>query len=202
MYVPSHFQADDADVDALLDNAGLVDLVSPTHAGGLVATPLPMLYDSGALLGHVARNNPHWSLAGPGQSMAIVRGADAYISPQWYATKGEHGRVVPTWNYVTAHVYGDLVIHDDVEWLRGLVTRLTDTYEAARAADDGLPPWQVSDAPASYIDGQLRAIVGIELRITSVEAKSKLSQNRSEADRNGVTAGLGDGPLTTAMRSH
>lgn len=189
MYVPAHFQADDTDVAALLDNAGLVDLVSPTRAGGLVATPLPMLHDGDALLGHVARNNSHWQLAGAGQSMAIVRGPDAYISPQWYATKREHGRVVPTWNYITAHVYGDLVIHDDVEWLRGLVTRLTDRYEAARAAADGQPPWQVSDAPAPYIDGQLRAIVGIELRIAKVEAKSKLSQNRSMADRTGVVAG-------------
>ena len=202
MYVPAHFQADDADVEALLDNAGLVDLVSPTCEGGLVATPLPMLYDSGALLGHVARNKPHWSIAGPGQSMAIVRGPDAYISPQWYAAKREHGRVVPTWNYVTAHVYGDLVVHDDVEWLRGLVTRLTDRYEAIRAADDGQAAWQVSDAPTKYIDGQLRAIVGIELRITRVEAKSKLSQNRSDADRNGVVAGLGDSALTPAMRLH
>lgn len=202
MYVPAHFRADDADVAALLGNAGLVDLVSPTRAGSLIATPLPMLHDDGALLGHVARNNPHWSLAGPGQSMAIVRGPDAYISPQWYATKGEHGRVVPTWNYLTAHVYGELIVHDDVEWLRGLVTRLTDTYEASRAADDAQPPWQVSDAPAPYIDGQLRAIVGIELRITRVEAKAKLSQNRSEADRSGVVAGLGDKAVNPAMRSH
>ncbi len=200
MYVPAHFQADDAAVEALLSNAGLVDLVSPTRAGGLVATPLPMLHDCGALLGHVARNNPHWSVAGSGESMAIVRGPDAYISPQWYATKREHGRVVPTWNYVTAHVYGDLIIHDDVEWLRGLVTRLTDTYEATRAADDGQRPWQVSDAPGPYIDGQLRAIVGIELRITRVEAKAKLSQNRSAADRTGVVAGLHDSVLTRAMR--
>lgn len=201
MYVPAHFEAVDADVQALLAGADLVDLVSPTTGGSLIATPLPMLYDGTALLGHVARTNPHWHLAAPGPSMVIVRGPDAYISPQWYATKREHGRVVPTWNYVTAHVYGELVVHDDVEWLRVLVTRLTDRYEAARAAGDGQAPWPVTDAPASYLAGQLRAIVGVELRITSIEAKSKLSQNRSQADRDGVVAGLGDTALSRAMRA-
>jgi transcriptional regulator len=200
VYVPEHFQASAADVDALLHNAGLVDLISPVSGGGLVATALPMLYDGAVLQGHVARNNPHWMNAGSGPSLVIARGPDAYISPQWYATKGEHGRVVPTWNYVTAHVYGDLIVHDDVEWLREHVTRLTDVHEAARQQRDGTPPWAVTDAPPAYIDGQLRAIVGLELRITSIEAKVKLSQNRSQADRDGVVAGLGDDPVGHAMR--
>jgi transcriptional regulator len=158
----------------------------------LTATFLPLLYEPGvgahgALLGHVARNNPHWQLAGA-DSLVILRGADGYISPSWYATKGEHGRVVPTWNYLTAHVHGPLVAHDDVEWLRSLVTKLTDRHEARFPR-----PWSVSDAPAAYVDGQLRAIVGVSLDITHIEAKAKLSQNRSVADQDGAITGLSSG---------
>ncbi|BAS07800.1 uncharacterized protein AN0679 [Arthrobacter sp. Hiyo4] len=115
----------------------------------------------------------------------IIQGADAYISPSWYASKAEHGRVVPTWNYSTAHVYGHLVIHEDPAWLAGQVRRLTSTNEA-----DFAHPWSVDDAPERYISGQLRAIVGIELVITRIQAKTKLSQNRSAADVDGVVAGL------------
>lgn len=191
MYVPAHFAMTDPEAAELLSNAQTADLVSPTP-DGLVATFLPVLYDpvAGSLLGHVARNNPHWQ-AGAGESLAIVRGPDAYVSPRFYASKAEHGRVVPTWNYVTAHVYGRLVAHDDVEWLRVLVTRLTERHE--ETVGSGGEPWAVTDAPAAFIDGQLRAIVGVELRIDRVEAKSKLSQNRSEADRSGVVTGLSAG---------
>jgi transcriptional regulator len=115
----------------------------------------------------------------------IVRGPDAYVSPSWYATKAEHGRVVPTWNYLTAHVYGELVVHDDPAWVEGVVRRLTAKHEAASAH-----PWSVDDAPPPFVAGQLRAIVGIELVITRIEAKAKLSQNRSAADVDGVVAGL------------
>ena len=186
MYVPAHFAATDADVESLLGSMTAIDLIS-TGTDGLVATFLPMLYDAGtgSLVGHVARNNPHWRCTGPG-TLAIVRGPDAYVSPSWYPSKAEHGRVVPTWNYLTAHVYGRLVAHDDVGWLRSLVTRLTDHHEAAAGSG-----WQVDDAPSAFIDGQLRAIVGVELVIDRIEAKSKLSQNRSEADRAGVVDGLG-----------
>ena len=139
----------------------------------------------GALHGHLARNNDQWRLAAAGESLAIVRGPDAYITPGWYASKAEHGRVVPTWNYVTAHVYGRLVVHDDPVWTEDLVRRLTTKHEAYRDH-----PWSPDDAPRPFIEGQLRAIVGIELEITRIEAKAKLSQNRPAADVEGVIAGL------------
>ncbi|MGI8881682.1 MAG: FMN-binding negative transcriptional regulator [Jatrophihabitans sp.] len=187
MYVPSHFAASDDQVDALLRSVTAADLVTPTGSG-LIATFLPLMYDApaGALLGHVARNNSHWQAAGDdGESLVIVHGPDDYISPSWYPSKHEHGRAVPTWNYTTAHVYGRLVAHDDVDWLRAFVTRLTERHENDRAT-----PWQVTDAPERFIAGQLRAIVGLELQITRVEAKVKLSQNRSAADQAGVVTGL------------
>ena len=194
MYVPAHFAPDAALVDELLRNHGAADLVTVTEQG-LVATMLPFIYvppaDSdaagthGALHGHVARNNDQWRLSAAGESLAIVRGPDAYISPGWYASKAEHGRVVPTWNYVTAHVYGRFVVHDDPAWTEDLVRRLTTKHEAYRDH-----PWSVDDAPRPFIEGQLRAIVGIELEITRIEAKAKLSQNRPAADVEGVIAGL------------
>jgi len=188
MYVPAHFAMSPAEVAELLSASTTADLISP-GPDGLVATFLPVLYDAGAgsLLGHVARTNPHWQLAGPG-SLAIVRGPDAYVSPSWYPSKAEHGRVVPTWNYVTAHVYGQLVVHHDVEWLRSLVNRLTARHEQAQPE-----PWAMADAPADYLEGQLRAIVGVELVIERIEAKSKLSQNRPAADQESVRAALAAG---------
>jgi transcriptional regulator len=188
----------------LLRNHGAADLVTLTEQG-LVATMLPFIYvppaqadtgDSaagepraagqyGALHGHLARNNDQWKLGAVGEALAIVRGPDAYISPGWYSSKAEHGRVVPTWNYVTAHVYGRLVVHDDPVWTEHLVRRLTTKHEAYRER-----PWSVDDAPRPFIEGQLRAIVGIELEITRIEAKAKLSQNRPPADIDGVIAGL------------
>jgi len=189
MYVPSHFAAGDAEVRALLDNHGAADLITATD-DGLLATFLPFVFDPaagehGALLGHVARNNDQWRRPPIGDAMVIVRGPDAYISPSWYASKAEHGRVVPTWNYVTAHVYGELVVHDDPVWLDALVRRLTDRHEQGNPE-----PWSVDDAPARFIAGQLRAIVGLELVITRIEAKLKLSQNRPPADIVGVLTGL------------
>ena len=194
MYVPAHFAPDAALVDELLRNHGAADLVTVTEQG-LVATMLPFIYvppaDSdaagshGALHGHLARNNDQWRLSAAGESLAIVRGPDAYISPGWYASKVEHGRVVPTWNYVTAHVYGRFVVHDDPVWTEDLVRRLTAKHEAFRDH-----PWSVDDAPRPFIEGQLRAIVGVELEITRIEAKAKLSQNRPAADVEGVIAGL------------
>jgi transcriptional regulator len=204
MYIPAHFAPDAALVDELLRHHGAADLVTVTEQG-LVATMLPFIYvppgdpdagDSntagprsagqhGALHGHLARNNDQWRLAAAGESLAIVRGPDAYITPGWYASKAEHGRVVPTWNYVTAHVYGRLVVHDDPVWTEDLVRRLTTKHEAYRDH-----PWSPDDAPRPFIEGQLRAIVGIELEITRIEAKAKLSQNRPAADVEGVIAGL------------
>lgn len=189
MYVPQHFVPDTETVTELLHRHGAAELVTMTEAG-LMATTLPLIFEPGigehgALLGHVARNNDHWRAAAIGESLAILRGPDAYISPTWYATRSEHGRVVPTWDYVLAHVHGRLVVHDDPAWTEAVVRRLTDLHEAE------LPhPWSVDNAPTPYIEEQLRAIVGVELVISRIEAKAKLSQNRSPADIDGVVAGL------------
>jgi transcriptional regulator len=182
MYVPKHFTApSDAAVHELLSRAAACDLVT-WDGQGMVATTLPLLFDpeAGVLAGHVARNNTQWRHTGT-EALTIVRGPDAYVSPSAYASKREHGRVVPTWNYITAHVYGTLVAHDDPAWTGDLVRRLTERHETGRPA-----PWSVDDAPRAFIEGQLRAIVGIELVITRVEAKWKLSQNRSAEDIAGV----------------
>jgi len=202
MYIPAHFAADDAAVRDLLARHGAADLITLTE-DGLLATMLPFAYEPaagehgarwGALLGHVARNNDQWRKPALGESLAIVRGPDAYVSPSWYAAKAEHGRVVPTWNYVTAHVYGRLVVHDEPAWVEDIVRRLTAKHEAARLASPGQAPqwpaWSVDDAPRSFIEGQLRAIVGLELQITRIEAKAKLNQNRPVTDIPGVVAGL------------
>jgi transcriptional regulator len=201
VYVPSHFAAEsDAAVVEVLREVGAGDLITPT-ARGLIATFLPVLHDPdrdggfGVLRGHVARNNPQWREPATGPALAILRGPDGYVSPSWYASKAEHGRVVPTWNYVTAHVYGEFVVHDDAAWVEQVVHDLTEKHEA------GLDPrWHVEDAPAKYIAGQLRAIVGVEVRITSVEAKFKLSQNRPDADVDGVIDALDGTELGRAMR--
>jgi transcriptional regulator len=195
MYIPAHFAAGDAAIQELLAKHGAADLITLT-ADGLLATMLPFAYspadgELGTLYGHVARNNDQWRKPALGESLAIVRGPDAYVSPSWYAAKAENGRVVPTWNYVTAHVYGQLVVHDDPAWVEDLVRRLTAKHEAARLTSPGQPPaWSVDDAPRAFIDGQLRAIVGLELQITRIEAKAKLSQNRPVGDVAGIVANL------------
>ena len=207
MYIPDYFRPPDADVQAFLAEPGAVHLVTSTTSG-LRATLLPMVYDPpgsrsglgelGALLGHVAIKNDHWRESAIGESLAIVRGPDAYITPSWYVAKREHGRVVPTWNYTLIHAYGRLVVHEDADWLEANVRRLVDLHEANRPE-----PWAVDDAPRAYVDGQLRAIVGLELLIDRIEAKDKLSQNRSEADVDGVIAGLeadGEQDISAAMR--
>jgi len=199
MYVPVHFAAHPATINDLLAEHGAADLVTPT-AAGLIATLLPFIHDPeagehGALLGHVARNNPHWREPATGESLVIVRGPDAYITPSWYQAKAEHGRVVPTWNYLTAHVHGRLIVHDDTAWVEALVRRLTAKHESRSRS-----PWSVDDAPERFIAGQLRAIVGVELLITRIEAKAKLSQNRPAADVQGVIDGLRDrGDEATAL---
>ena len=207
MYIPAHFAADDSEVRELLTKHGAADLITLTD-DGLLATMLPFAYEPsagehGALYGHVARNNDQWRKPARGESLAIVRGPDSYVSPSWYAAKAEHGRVVPTWNYLTAHVYGQLLVHDDPTWVEDIVRRLTAKHEAARLASPRQPPaWSVDDAPRAFIEGQLRAIVGLELQITRIEAKAKLSQNRPVGDIVGIVDGLaarGDDPMATAV---
>jgi transcriptional regulator len=207
MYIPAHFAADDAAVEDLLFRHGAADLITLTD-DGLLATMLPFAYEPsagehGTLLGHVARNNDQWRKPAHGESLAIIRGPDSYVSPSWYAAKAEHGRVVPTWNYLTAHVYGQLIVHDDPVWVEDVVRRLTAKHEAARLASPGQRmPWSPDDAPRKFIEGQLRAIVGLELQITRIEAKAKLSQNRPATDIPGIVDGLaarGDDPMATAV---
>ena len=195
----------------LLAKHGAADLITLTD-DGLLATMLPFAYEPsagehgaqwGALYGHVARNNDQWRKPARGESLAIVRGPDSYVSPSWYAAKAEHGRVVPTWNYLTAHVYGQLLVHDDPAWVEDVVRRLTAKHEAARLASPGQRmPWSPDDAPRAFIEGQLRAIVGLELQITRIEAKAKLSQNRPVGDIAGIVDGLaarGDDLMATAV---
>jgi transcriptional regulator len=186
MYVPAHFAGSDEAVQELLVNHGAADLVTMTSAG-LVATMLPFVLDRSrnVLLGHFARNNEHWQLEPVGEALVIVRGPDAYVSPSWYASKREGGRVVPTWNYITAHVYGAMTVHDDPAFVEDVVRRLSVKHETPRDH-----PWSDDDAPAKYIEGQLRAIVGVEIAVRRIEAKFKLSQNRPDNDVDGVIAGL------------
>ncbi len=186
MYVPAHFAPDEQAVDDLLTQHGAADLITATPEG-VVATMLPFVYDpgTGTLRGHLARSNDQWRRPVVGEALVIVRGPDAYISPTWYPSKAENGRVVPTWNYVTAHVYGRLAVHDDPRWVEQNVRELTGRHEAGRPQS-----WSVDDAPTQFIDGQLRAIVGVELLITRIQAKFKLSQNRPAADVDGVIYGL------------
>jgi transcriptional regulator len=197
VYMPPAFRDDDlASMHATMRAVRLSNLVTATTEG-LIATPLPFVLDEtqgeyGVLYGHVAKANPQWKATPIGEAMAIFMGPDAYITPSWYATKRETGKVVPTWNYVAVHAYGPVEFFDDPDRLLEVVTRLTNLYERPRAA-----PWSVSDAPAVFIAAQLRGIVGVRLPITRLEGKRKMSQNRNEADRRGVAGGLAESDRPT-----
>ena len=174
---------------AVIDDSRLANLVTQS-ADGLIATPLPLILDRsegphGTLYGHVARANPQWQATTVGEALVIFMGPDAYVTPSWYATKRETGKVVPTWNYVAVHAYGLPEFFTDSDRLLALVTRLTKRHEGSRAA-----PWAVSDAPAQYVQSQLRGIAGFRLPIARLEGKRKMSQNRSAEDRAGVIDGL------------
>jgi transcriptional regulator len=191
MYVPSHFKQEELSaIHELISRAGFASLVTAT-ADGMIATQAPVLCAInegvyGTLRGHIARANPQWKTTdGEMEGLAICVGPNGYISPQWYESKREHGRVVPTWNYVAVHAYGKIKFSDDRDLLLDIVTRLTEKHEAGFEQ-----PWKVSDAPAEYIEGMLRAIIAFEMPISRIEASWKLSQNRSEADRAGVIGGL------------
>jgi len=190
MYLPEQFRVDDvAALHALMRARPFATLIS-AGANGLMATHLPtVLKDDGpygTIECHVARANPHWrTLAGGAEALLIFQGPEGYITPNWYASKAEHGKVVPTWNYAVVHAHGRAEAMDDVAWLRRHVGELTTRQEASEAK-----PWAVTDAPDSFIAGMARAIVGIRLPIVRLEGKWKMSQNRAIEDRKGVVAGL------------
>lgn len=190
MYQVAVFREERIDVmHALIRVHPLAVLV--TSAGGtLEANHLPLLIDplpspQGTLRGHVARANPLWRQLHETEVLVVFQGPQAYVTPSWYPEKRETGKVVPTWNYAVVHARGPLIIRDDRDWLRDLVSRLTYQQEA------GLPqPWSIADAPIDYIERMLGAIVGIEIPVRSIEGKWKVSQNRTDADRAGVVDGL------------
>ena len=190
MYTPPAFQIDDiADLHRTMCEARSATLVTATEEG-LIGTLLPIILDesegpNGTLYAHVARANPQWKLAPTGEAMAIFAGAEAYVSPSWYATKQETHKVVPTWNYVAVHAYGTVEFFDDADRLLKVITRLTDLHEHSRT-----DRWAVSDAPADFIRAQLRGIVGLRMPITRLDGKRKMSQNRNAADRAGVINAL------------
>ncbi len=209
MYVPEAFaERDPAVLRSVIDAASIASLVSVVD-GSLFATTVPLLYDDVAgtprLIGHLARKNPQARpLSEPVEALAIFAGADGYVSPSMYPSKAEHGKVVPTWNYESVHVWGPLILHDDPMWTLELVSRLTDHHESRL---DGMP-WSVVDAPPEFVDAQLKGIVGIEIPIDRVIGKRKLSQNRTDADRAGVAQGFaarvadgvdGDSAITRRM---
>ena len=187
MYVPkSNAMADEARIRSFVDDVGVAELVTVGSDGYPRSTLLPILWRDDIVIAHVARANDHWEDITAGTpTMLIIRGSHAYVSPSWYPTKHEHGRVVPTWNYSAVQMRGTARIFHDAPALLEAVTLLTDVHESAQDA-----PWALDAAPHDFIDGMLRAIVGIEVRIEAVDAKAKLSQNRSLADREGVIAGL------------
>lgn len=199
MYVPAAFAMDDAaEITALIRTAGAGDLL--THSGDrLRATRLPIVWrpEESQIIAHMARANDHWPTLGDDEeALLVVNAPDAYISPSWYASKREHGRAVPTWNYGQVQVHGRVRVHHDPAWLRAAVEQLTDLHEHPR-----VEPWAVDDAPDRYVTGLLKAIVGIEMLVTGIEAVAKYSQNKSAEDRSGVVDGLRDafGPRSRAV---
>ena len=192
MYTPPAFRIEERNALLATVRAARLATVVTATADGPFATPLPLFVDEaegehGVLYGHFARANPQWRTPPIGDGLAIFMGADAYVTPAWYATKRETGKVVPTWNYVTVQARGPVEFFDDPERLLEVVTRLTDLHEEPRAL-----PWAVGDAPAEFIASQLRGIVGLRMPITHLEGKRKMSQNRNEADRLGVAQGLSE----------
>jgi transcriptional regulator len=191
MYQPGHGKFVVDDPLALLTEFARENpatLVSRSDKGFLT-TMLPFIVAPGVLRGHVARANPHWrALENDGAAVAIFHGADAYVSPAWYEEKRRNGKVVPTWNYSMVVVHGTIKVHHEHDWLLENVGELVARHESLRSE-----PWALSDAPADYIDVQSRAIVGLEMTIERIDAKQKLSQNRSAADFEGTLEGLSKG---------
>lgn len=190
MYQPPHFRDDSRAAQHALIRANPLGLLVTAGAGGLTANPIPFLLDDagphGVLQAHLARANPQGQdLAAAEECLVVFQGPQGYVTPSWYASKSEHGRVVPTWNYATVHAWGRPRVIEDADWLGRQIADLTALREAPRAE-----PWAVADAPAPFVAAQVRGILGIEIPITRIEGKWKMSQNRPEADRHGVIAGL------------
>lgn len=198
MYTPPAFSiSDEIEIREMIHTSGLATLVTMTSEG-LKGTPLPLFLNEaegpyGTVYGHMARANPQWQLEPQGEALVIFTGVDAYVSPGWYASKAEHGKVVPTWNYSAVHAYGKAEFFEEPGRVRDVVSRLTDKHERSRAA-----PWSVTDAPETFIAAQLRGIVGVRLEISRLDAKKKFSQNRPAADRAGVAKGLAEEENTAA----
>ena len=205
MYLPAHFAETRPEVlRALVRTHSFGLLMTQANDGELVADAVPFFLDTepvdgphGVLRAHVARANPLWQRSRADLDCLVVfQGPQAYVSPAWYPSKAEHGKVVPTWNYILVQARGRLRAVEDTAWLRDFVGRLTDRHEAPRPS-----PWSVQDAPADYVETMLGAIVGIEIALSSIVGKWKASQNRSPADRAGVARGLAEeaGPAFAAL---
>jgi len=196
MYNPPTHRVDDlSEVFDLIETAAFGHLVS-FGMHGFNATALPLLLDRaegqfGTLRGHFARANGQWKRIDGSDVFVLFPLTDAYVTPAWYPSKAEDGKVVPTWNYQTVHAHGTARIHDDADWVRGLVTDLTVHHEHLRTREDGGETWAVGDAPQEFTERLLRAVVGVEIEISLLEGKQKLSQNRSNEDQAGVIEGLG-----------
>lgn len=191
MYQPPYFREDRLEIQHALIRARPLGMLVTVGSAGLIANPIPFALDAGAsplgtLRAHLSRANTQWRDFDPSQEVLVIfQGEDAYVTPSWYEGKREHGKVVPTWNYAMVQAYGRMVVRDDPDWLLRQIGDVTRRQEAA------LPePWEVADAPEDFIAAQLKGIVGIEIEITRIEGKWKVSQNRSEGDRRGVSQGL------------
>jgi transcriptional regulator len=191
MYQPPHFREDRLEVQHALIGAHPLGLLVTSGRTELLANPIPFVLDPeasplGTLKAHLSRANAQWRDFDPDrEALVVFQGPEAYITPSWYEAKREHGKVVPTWNYAMVQAYGRIRIKDDPEWLLRQISAMTARQESARPE-----PWAVGDAPASFVAAQIKGIVGIEIEISRIEGKWKVSQNRSEADRRGVAAGL------------
>ena len=202
MYQPPHHREDRLEVQHALIRQQPLGLLVTVGAGGIEANLIPFTLDAsvaplGLLRCHMARANRQWQDHDPAvDALVVFQGPAAYVTPSWYATKAETGKVVPTWNYVVVQAFGRLRVIDDRDWLRAQVDALTGERERRRDH-----PWAVADAPEPFVDAQLKGIVGIEMPITRLEGKWKVSQNRPEADRSGVVAGLTaeEDPASAAM---
>jgi transcriptional regulator len=198
MYQPPAFREDRIEVQHALIRAHPLALLITSGPGGLMANAVPFLVyaggsERGMLRAHVSRGNPQWrELAAVEECLVVFQGLQKYITPSWYATKRETGKVVPTWNYITVHAWGRPQAISDAAWLRRQIDDLTLQQEGTLA-----DPWKVTDAPADYVAAQIKGIVGIEIPISRIEGKWKVSQNRPEVDRAGVVAGLREQGATT-----